>query len=210
MNRTYLGPDTSKDNWFFQITTEDEYNHHWKSHFVTLQFGSALNVQKVVLCYGDVPKDLPDVAVAFLKQARELFPKVPDPEALENSEAFCALVDAYVKKNKMVLVTNNGRVYKSDTVFNFTFGVFGYTYIFHPAFEHANDFGLTFSGTLTPDEPHPGSNHHPDDDRPVILQIFTRVIRRKTVLHAQLSRLGKRQIPNKPPAFEVLFQMEYK
>lgn len=210
MNRTYLGPDASKDNWFFQISTDSDFNHHWKSHFVTLEFGSALQVWKATLCYGDIPKDLPEGATKFLTQARELFAKVPNSDALENSEAFCALVDVYVKKQKMVLVTNNGRVYDSTASFNFVFGIFESTYIFHPAFEHKNSFGLTFSGVLTPDEPLPGSNHTPDDDLPVILQIFTRVIRRKTVLHAQLSRLGKRQIPNKPPAFEVLFQMEYK
>lgn len=211
MNKTFLGPDANLNTWFFQISTDPQFNHTWKSHFVTIEFGSALETHKVVLCYEGIPKDLPDAAAKFLTQARELFAKVPTADALENSEAFCALVEAYAKKQKMVQVTNNGRPYLANGPFNFTFKYFEARYAFSPEFQHANSFGLTFSGHLSdPEEHQPGSNHSPDDDLPVILQIFTRVIRRKTVLHAQLSRLSKNQIPNKPPAFEALFQMEYK
>lgn len=209
MNRTYLGPDANINNWFFQITTSPIINSR-REHVVTIESGSATSRWKFELNSSILPPGLPDAMVKFAAFARALFTNVPNSDALENSEAFVALVEGYAKKQKMVLVTNNGRMYESEGPFNFSFKHFETTYYFKPDHIHENVFGLTFSGRIERDCPQPGYNHEPEDELPSVLQIFTRVIRRKTVLHAQLSRLSKYQTPNKPPAFEVLFQMEYK
>lgn len=210
MNRTYIGPDPTKDNWFFQIVVDPVYNSFHQTHFVHIEFGSALQRASVTFGCAVLKGDMPEAGGKFIEQTTKLFDKIKKPDALENSEAFCAMVEAYVKKNKMVLVTNGGRTYLHNQPFNFTFKHFGQTQIFQPDEVHLNSFGLTFSGRLTLDTPQPGYNHDPSEDLPTVLQLFTRVIRKKTVLHAQLARLSQNQIPNRPPAFQNVFQMEYK
>lgn len=211
MNRTYLGQDPNDVNWFFQIRTDAQFSRHHKTHHVHFEFGSGTQRWECSLVGGlTTPEGMSDLAKQFVKQARGMFAVVPQIDALENSEAFECLVATYVKKSKMVLVTNGGRPYLYNQPFNFSFKHFESRYVFQPDAAFSNNFGLTFSGRLLQDDPQPGYNENEDEGRPTVLQIFTRVIRKKTVLHAQLSQLSTLQVPNQAPAFKVLFQMEYK
>lgn len=211
MNKTFIGQDPLAPNWFFQIYLDPQFSRTWKTHVVTINCGSAMTRWSFQLHEIKVPEGMPEHMVAFAKAARAIFgSEIPHTDSLEQSEAFTKLVEGVVKKNKMVLVTNNGRAYEHNSPFNFSFKHFGNTFVFQPDQEHTNNFGLTFSGRLNLDAHQVGYNDDPHMHLPTVLQLFTRTIRKKTVLHAQLAQLSPSQKPNHPPAFQNIFQMEYK
>jgi hypothetical protein len=211
MNKTFIGQDPLAPNWFFQIYLDPQFSRSWHTHIATVTCGSAMERWSFQLHEIKVPEGMPDHMKKFAEQARALFSsEIPHADTLEKSEAFCKLVDGVVKKNKMVLVTNNGREYTHNAPFNFSFRHFGNLFVFQPDHEHANNFGLTFSGRLHLDTHQVGYNDDPYMALPSVLQLFTRTIRKKTVLHAQLAQLSPTQKPNHPPAFQNIFQMEYK
>lgn len=211
MNKTFIGQDPLAPNWFFQIYLDPQFSRSWKTHLVTISCGSALERWSFQLHEIKLPEGMPEHMVAFAKHARAIFgSEIPSADSLEKSEAFTKLVDTLLRKNKLVQVTNNGREYKHNAPFNFTFRHFGGLFVFQPDEIHLNNFGLTFSGRLNLDAHQVGYNEDPHMAPPTVLQIFTRVIRKKTVLHAQLAQLSTTQKPNHPPAFQNIFQMEYK